>query len=162
MCRTSRCSQNTCLPLSRVPTPSIPTRQLRRAQQRDAARISRPLRFRLWFVASSDRYNSGAFDGALKTVLAKNEAILDIVLPTLRAERAATYSPIMPISPATGRVLRQPVQVADAEAGTIRFDEDGTEIGQSALGGKAKLQWKVDFAMRWVALGVDYEMYGKV
>ncbi len=114
------------------------------------------------FVAASDRYNAGGFDDALKNVLANNQAILDIMLPTLRAERAATYSPLMPISPNTGHVLQVPVEVIDANAGTIRFtDEDGRVVEQSALGGMAKLQWKVDFAMRWVALGVDYEMYGK-
>ncbi|MFV0643353.1 MAG: lysine--tRNA ligase [Sphingomonadaceae bacterium] len=114
------------------------------------------------FMSASQCYNSGAFDDALKNVLRNNQAILDIMLPTLRAERAATYSPVMPISPATGHVLQVPVEVVDAEAGLIRFtDEDGSTIEQSALGGMAKLQWKVDFAMRWVALGVDYEMYGK-
>ena len=114
------------------------------------------------FIASHTQYDTGVFDEALKKVLAHNQAILDIMLPTLRAERAATYSPIMPISPVTGRVLQVPVEVIDAQAGTIRFtDEDGTVVEQSALGGQAKLQWKVDFAMRWVALGVDYEMYGK-
>ncbi|WP_336986915.1 lysine--tRNA ligase [Altererythrobacter aquiaggeris] len=118
--------------------------------------------FEYEFIASSDRYHSGQFDDALKNVLANNQAILDIMLPTLRAERAATYSPIMPISPTTGTVLQVPVEVVDAEAGMIRFtDEDGSTVEQSALGGQAKLQWKVDFAMRWVALGVDYEMYGK-
>ena len=114
------------------------------------------------FIGSSTVYNSGGFDDALRNVLAHNQAILDIMLPTLRAERAATYSPIMPISPVTGHVLQVPVEVIDAQEGTIRFtDEDGTVIEQLALGGMAKLQWKVDFAMRWVALGVDYEMYGK-
>ena len=118
--------------------------------------------FEYEFVAASDRYNSGAFDDALKNVLAHNQDILDIMLPTLRAERAATYSPIMPISPKTGIVLQVPVEVVDAQAGIIRFtDDDGTVTEQSALGGQAKLQWKVDFAMRWVAQGVDYEMYGK-
>ncbi len=114
------------------------------------------------FVAASDRYNAGAFDDALRQVLRCNQAILDIMLPTLRAERAASYSPIMPISQATGHVLQVPVEVVDADAGLIRFtDSDGSVVEQSALGGMAKLQWKVDFAMRWVAQGVDYEMYGK-
>ncbi|MEO1967711.1 MAG: lysine--tRNA ligase [Sphingomonadaceae bacterium] len=114
------------------------------------------------FVASSDRYNSGAFDEALKQVLRKNQAILDIMLPTLREERRATYSPVLPISPTTGKVLQVPVEVLDADAGVVRFtDEDGAVVEQSALGGMAKLQWKVDWAMRWYALGVDYEMYGK-
>ena len=114
------------------------------------------------FVASSERYNAGAFDEALRQVLRKNQAILDIMLPTLREERRRTYSPVLPISPISGRVLQVPVEILDAEAGTIRFtDEDGSVVEQSALGGRAKLQWKVDWAMRWYALGVDYEMYGK-
>ncbi len=118
--------------------------------------------FEYEFVSSSDCYNSGRFDDALKGVLANFGAILDIMLPTLGEERRRTYSPVMPVSPTTGAVLQVPVEVVDAAAGIIRFtDEDGTQVEQSALGGMAKCQWKVDWAMRWVALGVDYEMYGK-
>lgn len=114
------------------------------------------------FVAASAMYNSGEFDDALKNVLRHNQDVLDIMLPTLREERRQTYSPILPISPSTGRVLQVPVEIVDADAGTIRFtDEDGSAVEQSALGGMSKLQWKVDWAMRWYALGVDYEMYGK-
>jgi lysyl-tRNA synthetase, class I len=118
--------------------------------------------FEYEFVSSSDCYNGGKFDEALKGVLANFGAILDIMLPTLGEERRKTYSPVMPISPTTGAVLQVPVEVIDPAAGIIRFtDEDGTVVEQSALGGMAKCQWKVDWAMRWVALGVDYEMYGK-
>ena len=113
------------------------------------------------FVSSSDMYNSGQFDEALKGVLRNWQAIMDIMLPTLRAERAATYSPVLPISPSSGAVLQVPVTVVDAEAGIVRFEDDGQLIEQSILGGQAKLQWKVDWAMRWTALSVDYEMYGK-
>ena len=114
------------------------------------------------FVSSSEMYRAGRFDDALRRVLRNYQEIMDVMLPTLRAERAATYSPVLPISPATGSVLQVPVEVVDAEAGTIRFiDEDGAAIEQSALGGMAKLQWKPDWGMRWAALGVDYEMYGK-
>jgi lysyl-tRNA synthetase, class I len=113
------------------------------------------------FISSSSQYESGAFDEALKTVLRHNQDIMDIMLPTLRKERAATYSPILPISEKSGVVLQVPVEVIDAEAGLVRFDDDGDLVTQSILSGKAKLQWKVDWAMRWVALGVDYEMYGK-
>ncbi len=113
------------------------------------------------FISSSSQYESGAFDDALKNVLRHNQCILDIMLPTLRKERAATYSPILPISEKSGIVLQVPLEVVDAEAGLIRFEDDGDRVTQSILGGKAKLQWKVDWAMRWVALGVDYEMYGK-
>ncbi|MEY4269588.1 MAG: hypothetical protein RLZZ58_804 [Pseudomonadota bacterium] len=113
------------------------------------------------FISSSSLYESGAFDEALKNILRHFQGIMDIMLPTLRKERAATYSPILPISEKSGVVLQVPVEVVDADAGLIRFDDGGDIVTQSVLGGKAKLQWKVDWAMRWVALGVDYEMYGK-
>ena len=114
------------------------------------------------FMSSSEVYASGRFDGTVRAVLRQWDAILGVMLPTLREERRQTYSPVLPLSPSTGRVLQVPVTVVDAEAGTIAFtDEDGALVRQSALGGLAKLQWKVDWAMRWVALGVDYEMAGK-
>jgi lysyl-tRNA synthetase class 1 len=84
------------------------------------------------------------------------------MLPTLGEDRRKTYSPLLPVSPTSSRVLQVPVTVIDAEAGLIAFDdEDGSRVQQSAFGGAAKLQWKVDWAARWVALGVDYEMSGK-
>ena len=150
-------------PLSRIPSPFGDEHESYAAHNNAMLRefLDR-FGFDYEFVASSDRYNSGAFDEALRQVLRHNQDILDIMLPTLREERRQTYSPILPISPATVRVLQVPVEVVDADAGTIRFtDEDGTVVEQSALGGQAKLQWKVDWAMRWYALGVDYEMYGK-
>ena len=114
------------------------------------------------FVSSTEYYAGGRFDDAIRNVLRHWDDILGVMLPTLREERRQTYSPLLPISPTTGVVLQVPVEVIDAAAGTIAFtDEDGARVTQSALGGKAKLQWKVDWAMRWVALGVDYEMAGK-
>ncbi|MBV7255638.1 lysine--tRNA ligase [Pacificimonas sp. WHA3] len=118
--------------------------------------------FEYEFMSSTEQYQGGHFDDALKNVLRRYQQIMDIMLPTLREERRATYSPVLPISPSTGVVLQVPVEVLDWETGMIRFTgEDGTVHEQSALGGAAKLQWKADWAMRWVALGVDYEMYGK-
>ncbi|WP_340586552.1 lysine--tRNA ligase [Erythrobacter alti] len=149
-------------PLSRIPDPFEKFESFAHHNNAMLREFLDRFDFDYEFVAASDRYNSGAFDDALKNVLRHNQAILDIMLPTLRAERAATYSPIMPISPTTGAVLQVPVEVIDPDAGLVRFtDEDGSLVEQIALGGMAKLQWKVDFAMRWVALGVDYEMYGK-
>ena len=113
------------------------------------------------FVAASERYNSGAFDKALVRVLETYPAIMDIMLPTLREERAATYSPVLPISEKSGVVLQVPVTVVDAANGIVRFDDEGETVEQTIFGGRAKLQWKVDWAMRWYALGVDYEMCGK-
>jgi len=114
------------------------------------------------FVSATDCYTSGRFDEVIRKVLRAFEAIMSVMLPTLREDRRKTYSPVLPISPASGRVLQVPVDVIDAEAGLIAFDdEDGSRVQQSAFGGLAKLQWKVDWAARWVALGVDYEMAGK-
>ena len=121
--------------------------------------------FEYEFVSATERYQAGAFDEALRQVLRRYQAIMDIMLPTLRKERQATYSPVLPISPKSGIVLQVPVEVVDAEAGVVRFVDTsvpgGQTIEQSILGGGAKLQWKVDWAMRWYALGVDYEMAGK-
>ena len=114
------------------------------------------------FLSATDCYTSGRFDGVVRKVLHGFDAIMGVMLPTLREDRRKTYSPVLPISPTTGRVLQVPVEVIDAEAGLIAFDdEDGSRVQQSAFGGAAKLQWKVDWAARWVALGVDYEMAGK-
>ncbi|MFN3387309.1 MAG: lysine--tRNA ligase [Allosphingosinicella sp.] len=115
------------------------------------------------FLSSSECYESGRFDDALRQVLRKYDEIMGVMLPTLREERRQTYSPVLPVSRVDGKVLQVPVEVADAEAGLIRYvePETGERVEQSILGGGAKLQWKVDWAMRWYALGVDYEMAGK-
>jgi lysyl-tRNA synthetase class 1 len=113
------------------------------------------------FASSTEYYASGRFDDALKGVLRHYDAIMAVMLPTLGGERRATYSPVLPVSPTSGIVLQVPVEVVDAEAGIIAFEDEGQRIEQSILGGKAKLQWKPDWGMRWAALGVDYEMHGK-
>jgi lysyl-tRNA synthetase, class I len=119
--------------------------------------------FEYEFLASSDCYRSGRFDETLRSVLRNYDAIMGVMLPTLGEERRKTYSPVLPISQANGKVLQVAVEVVDAESGLIRYTEpeSGEQVEQSILGGGAKLQWKVDWAMRWVALGVDYEMSGK-
>ncbi len=149
-------------PLSRIPDPFEKFESFAAHNNAMLREFLDRFGFEYEFVSSSECYNSGQFDDALKNVLRRNQDILDIMLPTLRAERAATYSPILPVSRASGAVLQVPVEIVDADAGIIRFEDvTGETVEQSALGGQAKLQWKVDWAMRWVALGVDYEMYGK-
>jgi lysyl-tRNA synthetase, class I len=113
------------------------------------------------FASSTDYYGSGKFDDKLRAVLRNYDAIMAVMLPTLRAERQATYSPVLPVSQKSGIVLQVPVEVVDADAGIIRFVDEGETIEQSIFAGRAKLQWKPDWGMRWAALGVDYEMYGK-
>ncbi len=118
--------------------------------------------FEYEFRSATALYRSGAFDMTLLRALAAYDAIMAIMLPTLGEERRRTYSPFLPISPKTGRVLYVPTKRIDAAAGTISFDdEDGEEITQAVTGGRVKMQWKPDFGMRWAALGVDFEMFGK-
>ncbi len=114
------------------------------------------------FQSSTENYRSGRFDQTLLKALEQYDAIQAVMLPTLGPERRATYSPFLPISPKTGRVLQVPTLERDARRGTIVFeDEDGSRTEVAVTGGAVKLQWKPDWAMRWTALGVDYEMAGK-
>ncbi|QNN65075.1 lysine--tRNA ligase [Sphingomonas rhizophila] len=149
-------------PLTQVPDPFGEYESFAHHNNAMLRRFLDQFGFEYEFASSTDYYASGRFDETLREVLRQWDAILGVMLPTLRAERRQTYSPVLPVSPSTGRVLQVPVEVVDAEQGTIAFtDEDGRRVEQSALGGLSKLQWKVDWAMRWVALGVDYEMAGK-
>jgi lysyl-tRNA synthetase class 1 len=114
------------------------------------------------FLSATDCYKDGTFDPMLLRALERFDDIMAVMLPTLGAERQATYSPFLPISPTTGRVLYVPMKATDPKAGTITFeDEDGTDVTLPVTGGHVKLQWKPDFGMRWAALGVDFEMFGK-
>ena len=114
------------------------------------------------FASATEYYTSGRFDDVLLRAAARYDDIMKVMLPTLGPERQATYSPFLPISPKTGRVLYVPMKAVDAQAGTITFDdEDGEETTLPVTGGAVKLQWKPDFGMRWAALGVDFEMFGK-
>ena len=114
-------------------------------------------------MSSTECYTSGRFDAALMKVLERFDKLMAIMLPSLREERAQTYSPFLPIDPRTGIVLQVPVIAHDAQRGTITYEEPETQerFTVPVTGGRCKLQWKPDWAMRWVALGVDYEMAGK-
>jgi lysyl-tRNA synthetase class 1 len=115
------------------------------------------------FASSTEYYASGRFDVALKHVAQHHDAIVAVILPTLGPDRRATYSPFLPIHPKTGRVMQVRIDRVDADAGTIFWQdpETGDRFETPVTGGAAKLQWKADWAMRWHALDVDYEMSGK-
>ena len=115
------------------------------------------------FVSSTDMYRSGAFDATLLIALERFDAIQAIMLPTLGEERRATYSPFLPIHPESGVVMQVPIEERHVDRGTIvwRDPASGTRYETKVTGGHAKLQWKPDWAMRWTALGIDYEMAGK-
>ena len=119
--------------------------------------------FEYEFMSSTEAYRSGRFDAALRLMLQRLDAVMAIMLPSLRSERAGTYSPFLPIHPETGVVMQVPLESHDAAAGTIswRDPDTGTSYETPVTGGHCKLQWKPDWAMRWHALGVDYEMAGK-
>ncbi|GAB5374000.1 MAG: lysine--tRNA ligase [Acuticoccus sp.] len=119
--------------------------------------------FEYEFMSSTESYRAGRFDAALMAMLAAYDKVMAIMLPTLGPERRATYSPFLPIHPKTRIVLQVPIEAHDAAAGTISWrDPDGGALMETPVtGGAAKLQWKPDWAMRWRALGVDYEMAGK-
>ena len=117
--------------------------------------------FKYIFKSSTSLYKSGFFNSALQIILENYDGIMNIILPTLGKERQKTYSPFLPICPETGQVLEIPVKKVDKDKSRIIFDNDGNELEKSILDGNCKLQWKVDWAMRWYALDVDFEMYGK-
>lgn len=118
--------------------------------------------FRYEFYSSTTTYKSGRFDEALLRILANYDKVMAVMLPTLGEERQQTYSPFLPVSPRSGKVLLAKVVARDPGKGTITYiEEDGSKQTVPVTGGHCKLQWKPDMGMRWAALGVDYEMYGK-
>ena len=117
--------------------------------------------FNYLFKSSTDLYKSGNFNSTLKLILQNYQGIMNIIIPTLGKERQKTYSPFLPICPETGMVLEIPVLEIDEKNSKIIFDNQGKKLEKSILDGNCKLQWKVDWAMRWYALDVDFEMYGK-
>ncbi len=118
--------------------------------------------FEYEFISATEFYKSGQFDATLRLAAERYDAIMAIMLASLREERQQTYSCFLPIHPETGRVLYVPMKHVDAARGEITFDdEEGREWTLPVTGGHVKLQWKPDFGARWAALDVDFEMYGK-
>ncbi len=115
------------------------------------------------FLSATDCYAAGRFDATLLSILANYDAVIDVILPTLGPERRATYAPFLPVCPKTGIVLQVPLTARDPAAGTVSYVDpnDGETMTVKVTGGAVKCQWKVDWAMRWMALGIDYEMAGK-
>ncbi|MEA2777164.1 MAG: lysyl-tRNA synthetase, class [Acetobacteraceae bacterium] len=119
--------------------------------------------FEYEFASSTEYYKAGRFDAALVRILECYEKVMAVILPTLGPDRRATYSPILPLHPHTGIVMQVPMEHIDAAAGRVTWNDPATgeTFETSVKGGACKLQWKADWAMRWYALQVDYEMSGK-
>jgi len=150
-------------PLSRVPDPFGECDSFAEHNNARLRAFLDRFGFEYEFMSATETYRSGRFDKALLRMLERFDEVQAIMLPSLREERAATYSPFLPIHPRTGVVMQAPVLSHDPSAGAIRWRDPATgeEFETPVTGGHCKLQWKPDWAMRWYALGVDYEMAGK-
>jgi lysyl-tRNA synthetase class 1 len=150
------------MPLTRIPDPFGCHESFGHHNNAQLRQFLDAFGFDYEFQSSTDWYASGRFDAALREVLRHYDAIMAVMLPTLGEERRRSYCPFLPVSPKSGRVLQTPAVEIHAERGTVVFrDEAGALFETAVTGGACKLQWRVDWPMRWRALGVDYEMSGK-
>ena len=154
-------NENLHKPLTQVPDPFEKFNSFGEHNNEMLKNFLDSFKFKYKFQSSTSLYKSGFFNSTLKIILENYEEIMNIIIPTLGKERQKTYSPFLPICPDTGHVLEIPVLEIDKEKSRIVFDNSGKKLEVSILDGNCKLQWKVDWAMRWYALDVDFEMYGK-
>ena len=154
-------NENLHKPLTQVPDPFEKFNSFGEHNNEMLKNFLDSFKFKYKFQSSTSLYKSGFFNSTLKIILENYEGIMNIIIPTLGKERQKTYSPFLPICPDTGHVLEIPVLEIDKEKSRIVFDNSGKKLEVSILDGNCKLQWKVDWAMRWYALDVDFEMYGK-
>ncbi len=148
-------------PLTEVPDPFNKYKSFGEHNNEMLKKFLNQFNFKYKFKSSTELYKSGKFNETLKIILKNYQEIMSIVIPTLGKERQKTYSPFLPICPDTGIVLEIPIIKIDEKKSIIIFDNKGKKLEKSILDGHCKLQWKVDWAMRWYALDVDFEMYGK-
>ena len=148
-------------PLTQVPDPFRKFNSFGEHNNEMLKKFLDNFKFKYSFKSSTDLYKKGFFNDALTLILGKFDEIMEIILPTLGSERKKTYSPFLPICPITGKVLEIPVKEINKKEKKIIFDNDKHDLEASIPNGNCKLQWKVDWAMRWYALDVDFEMYGK-
>ncbi len=153
--------QNLNKPLTNIPDPFKKYSSFGEHNNEMLKSFLNKFNFNYNFKSSTQLYKSGKFNDVLVLILNKYQEIINIVIPTLGKERQKTYSPFLPICPETGKVLEIPMLEIIKDKKKIVFDNKGEKIEVSILDGNCKLQWKVDWAMRWYALDVDYEMYGK-
>ena len=154
-------SDNLHKPLTQVPDPFEKFDSFGEHNNEMLKNFLDSFKFKYNFQSSTSLYKNGFFNPTLKIILENYEGIMNIIIPTLGKERQQTYSPFLPICPDTGHVLEIPVLEIDKKKSKIIFDNKGKKLEASILDGNCKLQWKVDWAMRWYALDVDFEMYGK-
>jgi lysyl-tRNA synthetase class 1 len=148
-------------PLTQVPDPFNKYNSFGEHNNEMLKNFLNSFNFRYNFKSSTSLYKSSYFNPTLQIILENYDGVMNIILPTLGKDRQRTYSPFLPICPETGHVLEIPVLEIDKNNSKVVFDNNGKKLEASILDGNCKLQWKVDWAMRWYALDVDFEMYGK-
>ena len=148
-------------PLTQVPDPFDKFKSFGEHNNEMLKDFLNSFNFNYTFKSSTSLYKSGFFNSALQLILENYDGIMNIILPTLGKERQKTYCPFLPICPESGHVLEIPIIEIDKDKSKIIFDNKGKKLEKSILDGNCKLQWKVDWAMRWYALNIDFEMYGK-
>ena len=153
--------QNLGKPLTSIPDPFKKFNSFGEHNNEMLKKFLTKFNFKFKFKSSSESYKKGIFNNSLMRVLEKYDEIMNIILPTLREERKKTYCPFLPICPKTGKVLEIPLLTKDEKSGKVVFDNKGEKVETDVLNGNCKLQWKVDWAMRWFTFDVDFEMYGK-
>ena len=153
--------ENLGKPLSDIPDPFGKYKSFGEHNNEMLKNFLKSFNFNFNFKSSTENYKSGTFNNSLNRVLEKYDEIMEIILPTLRSERKKTYCPFLPICPETGKVLEIPLLEKDTKTNKIVFDNNGKKLETEIINGKCKLQWKVDWAMRWFTFDVDFEMYGK-
>ena len=153
--------QNLGKPLTSIPDPFKKFNSFGEHNNEMLKKFLKKFNFKFNFKSSSESYKKGIFNNSLMRVLEKYDEIMNIILPTLREERKKTYCPFLPICPKTGKVLEIPLLTKDEKSGKVIFDNKGEKVETDVLNGNCKLQWKVDWAMRWFTFNVDFEMYGK-
>ena len=153
--------ENLGKPLTNIPDPFGKYKSFGEHNNEMLKEFLKKFNFNFTFKSSTENYKKGVFNNSLIRVLEKYEEIMNIILPTLRDERKKTYCPFLPICPDTGKVLQIPLVSMDAKKGTVVFKNNDKNLEINILDGNCKLQWKVDWAMRWFTFDVDFEMYGK-
>ena len=148
-------------PLTSIPDPFGKYKSYGEHNNEKLKEFLKKFNFKFNFISSTETYKKGYFNSSILRVLEKYDEIMNIILPTLGTERKKTYCPFLPICPDTGKVLEIPMTEINKQKGTVVFDNDGKKLETKITDGKCKLQWKVDWAMRWFAFDVDFEMYGK-
>ena len=154
-------NKNLHKPLTNIPDPFEKFKSFGEHNNEMLKKFLDKFKFEYKFMSSTNLYKSGFFNSTLKKILDNYEGIMNIIIPTLGKERQKTYSPFLPICNETGKVLEIPIIEIDKKNSSLVFDNNGKKLKASILDGNCKLQWKVDWAMRWYTLDVDFEMYGK-